>query len=93
MVQALCAYFPANFLGTDVYGGRHFCFPSSADLSSLAEATAWDLGWGYRAPRLVNLASQLGALGGDLYLASLARLDDGGARAALCGLCGVGRKV
>jgi len=93
MVEALCAAFPKNFIGIDTFGSRHFRFPSADDLSSLSEATLWELGWGYRAPRLVKLAAQLRVLGGGEFLSSVSALTDGAARVALCAFCGVGPKV
>lgn len=93
MVEGLCAQFPHNFLGVDAYGSRHFRFPSADDICSLSEDALWELGWGYRAPRIVKLAGQLRELGGATFLTSLATLPDVEAREALCQLCGVGRKV
>ena len=93
MVAALAAAFPANSLGHDLYGAEHFAFPSAADLRALSEATLWELGWGYRAPRIFTLARQLAERGDEAFLDGLALDDEDGARAALLELCGVGRKV
>ena len=68
MVSSLCAAFPENSLGFDVYGTQHFRFPTVAQLTTLPEARLWELGWGYRAPRLVKLASQLAERGGEGFL-------------------------
>ena len=93
MVAALAAAFPANSLGHDLYGAEHFAFPSAADLRALSEATLWELGWGYRAPRIFTLARQLAERGDEAFLDGLALNDEDSARAALLELCGVGRKV
>ena len=93
MVAALAAAFPANSLGHDLYGTEHFAFPSAADLRALSEATLWELGWGYRAPRIFTLARQLAERGDEAFLDGLALDDEDSARAALLELCGVGRKV
>ena len=92
MVRALCADFEENRLGTDPYGGEHYRFPSVAQLLSRSEQRLWELGWGYRAPRLFKVSRQLLERGGESFLASLPS-EEAEARAALCELCGVGRKV
>jgi N-glycosylase/DNA lyase len=94
MVEALCAHFGTNAIET-VPGtaSAHFRFPSVAQLCELSEAQLWELGWGYRAPRLHKLARQLAERGGENFLLSLSTLPEPAARAALCELCGIGRKV
>ena len=93
MVRALCAAFPSNFIGLDAYGERCYHFPSVSDLAQLDEADLWRLGWGYRAPRVHALTAQLQARGAEAFLQSLVGETELDARAALCELCGVGRKV
>ena len=92
MVRDLCADFEENRLGADPYGGEHYRFPSVAQLLSLSEQRLWELGWGYRAPRVFKVARQLEERGGEPFLHGLP-LEEAKARAALCELCGVGRKV
>ena len=92
MVESLCAAFPENRLGVDALGDAHHAFPSLAQLATLSEADLWELGWGYRAPRVHKLVAQLQARGGEQWLAALPAAEDE-ARALLCELCGVGRKV
>lgn len=92
MVRDLCADFEENRLGADPYGGEHYSFPSVAQLLSLSEQRLWELGWGYRAPRVFKVARQLEERGGEPFLRGLP-LEEAEARAALCELCGVGRKV
>ena len=92
MVAALCAVFEHNLLGLDPFGVPAYRFPSCEDLLTLSEADLWELGWGYRAPRIAKLTQQLHARGDETFLRSLPSAEDE-ARAALCELCGVGRKV
>ena len=92
MVRDLCADFEENRLGADPNGGEHYSFPSVAQLLSLSEQRLWELGWGYRAPRVFKVARQLEERGGEPFLRGLP-LEEAEARAALCELCGVGRKV
>lgn len=93
MVASLCANFEENRLGCDSEGAALFSFPSVAQLCSLSEERLWELGWGYRAPRLHKLSRQLEERGGEAWLDSLARLCDEELRAELVALCGVGRKA
>ena len=67
--------------------------PTLAQLLTLSEQALWDLGWGYRAPRLYKLARDLEERGGEGYLDGIVELDEEAARAALTCLTGVGRKV
>ena len=83
MVRDLCAAFPSNSLGVDAYGDEHFSFPRVEEVVSLDEKALWDLGWGYRAPRLFKLSREVLALGGDAWLHQLAHEGEAGARAAL----------
>ena len=92
MVRDLCAEFKENCLGSDPYGGEHYRFPSVAQLLRLSEQRLWELGWGYRAPRVFKVARQLDERGGELFLRGLPR-EEAEARSVLCELCGVGRKV
>ena len=92
MVRDLCAEFKENHLGSDPYGGEHYRFPSVAQLLRLSEQRLWELGWGYRAPRVFKVARQLDERGGEPFLRGLPR-EEAEARSALCELCGVGRKV
>jgi N-glycosylase/DNA lyase len=92
MVRDLCADFEENRLGADPYGGEHYRFPSVAQLLSLSEKRLWELGWGYRAPRVFKVARQLEERGGEPFLHGLP-LEEAAARRTLCELCGVGRKV
>ena len=66
MVAALCAEFPQNGVGRDARGGAHHAFPSTEQLCTLSEARLWQIGWGYRAPRLHTLARQLAERGGEM---------------------------
>jgi 3-methyladenine DNA glycosylase/8-oxoguanine DNA glycosylase len=102
MVRDLCAAFPANSLGRDLYGDEHFAFPGVEQVASLSEAQLWELGWGYRSPRLFKLAREVQACGGAAWLRQLASAggseeeeeeEEGEARRALVQLTGVGRKV
>ena len=94
MARSLAAAFPANDLGVDAYGERHFSWPSAEEVCSLSEERLWDLGWGYRAPRLYKLCRDVQKLGGAGWLHALADEHDApAARAALMQLTGVGRKV
>lgn len=97
MVEALCAHFgDATHIASRGSGEsrtRLHRFPSVAQLASLSEAELWQLGWGYRAPRVVKLAQQLVERGGEAFLEEIGTLSEDDARAALCELCGVGRKV
>jgi N-glycosylase/DNA lyase len=78
---------------TEPTARAHYRFPTVAELCSLSEQELWALGWGYRAPRLHKLARQLEERGGERFLDDLERVPEAEARAALCELCGVGRKV
>jgi len=93
MIRALCAEFAANSLDRDADGVEHFSFPSVEQLASITEERLWELGWGYRAPRLFKLARQLEERGGEAWLATLASMSEAAAREALMQLCGIGRKV
>tara|TARA_B110001452_G_scaffold149984_1_gene124813 strand:+ start:1246 stop:2472 length:1227 start_codon:yes stop_codon:yes gene_type:complete len=93
MVKALCAHFPENRLGCDAYGSEHHRFPTVKQLLTLSEQQLWELGWGYRAPRVHKVARQLHERGGELFCQALAPMTEEDARGALCELCGVGRKV
>ena len=64
MIAAMCSKFQENYLGT-VGGTNFYAFPSLQQMSSLDEATLFELGWGYRAPRFVKLCPELVALGGE----------------------------
>lgn len=94
MTRDLCAAFPSNSLGVDAYGNEHFSFPRPEQVASLAEAELWELGWGYRAPRLFKLAREVCACGGEAWLQQLAAGEgEDASRRALMQLSGVGRKV
>ena len=93
MVASLCSAFPQNLLVTDSHGTRHYSFPSVAQLLSVTEKELWELGWGYRAPRLYKLVRELDSRGGVSFLEALDELPDTAARQCLCELTGVGRKV
>ena len=94
MARSLAAAFPANLIGTDAYGEEHHSWPTVEEVSTLSEETLWDLGWGYRAPRLYKLCRQAQELGGTGWLHALStERDTPTARAALMQLTGVGRKV
>ena len=47
-----------------------------AQLATLSEADLWELGWGYRAPRVHKLVAQLQARGGEQWLAALPAAED-----------------
>ncbi|KAJ1640764.1 DNA glycosylase [Pavlovales sp. CCMP2436] len=68
MVESLCAHFPESRIETeDSHCSKtalHFRFPTVEQLASLSEKTLWELGWGYRAPRLHRLARELSERGG-----------------------------
>lgn len=93
MVKALCAHFQENWLGSDALGGEHHRFPTVDQLITLSEQQLWELGWGYRAPRVYKVARQLHERGGEPFLKALEPMTEKAAREALCELCGVGRKV
>ena len=92
MVSALCSAFPENELAV-VCGIRHFRFPSLLQLLTLDEAAWWDLGWGYRSPRMVQACHQLLNAGGEPWLTDLAQAECLEARESLLELAGVGPKV
>ena len=92
MIAAMCSKFQENYLGT-VGGTNFYAFPSLQQMSSLDEATLFELGWGYRAPRFVKLCPELVALGGEKWLETLQGCGRDLAREKLCQLTGVGRKV
>lgn len=68
-------------------------FPTIEQLSSLTEEQYWELGWGYRAPRMTKMLGQLVELGGTTWLEKVQTLPYVESRAELEKLCGVGRKV
>ena len=73
---------------------RALLFPRPEQVASLAEAELWELGWGYRAPRLFKLAREVCACGGEAWLQQLAAGEgEDASRRALMQLSGVGRKV
>lgn len=84
---------PASTEGGPAAPSRFFRFPSVTQLCSLSLEELWALGWGYRAPRLHKLARQLAERGSEAFLDSLSSLPEEEARAKLCELSGVGRKV
>ena len=92
MIAAMCSKFRENYLGT-VGGTDFYAFPTLLQMSTLDEATLFELGWGYRAPRFVKLCPELVALGGEKWLETLLGCDRDLAREKLCQLTGVGRKV
>jgi len=92
MVQALCGAFPSNHLAT-FCGWELHSFPTLDQLLQLDEARWWELGWGYRAPRMVNAMGEVAEAGGQPWLDELAQRDPGDARTALLALPGVGPKV
>lgn len=93
MVAALCAEFAEeNTLG-QVDGQEYHAFPSLEQIASVSEERLWEIGWGYRAPRIVKLCVEMAAEGGMAWLESLRDLDRLEARTELCKLTGVGRKV
>lgn len=78
--------------GTDLGGtGQQFEFPEAAIISELGEAGLRELGLGYRAPSLAEVARRVAADGGWLDDLKLADYDD--AKRELMGLPGVGPKV
>jgi N-glycosylase/DNA lyase len=92
MVEALCADFKSNYL-CQLAGRPCFAFPALAEVAALAEQRWWELGWGYRAPRMVELCRQVLAQGGDRWLAGLSELSAPTLRTGLLALKGVGPKV
>lgn len=97
MVEALCAHF-GEATRIELRPGSErpaafYRFPSVAQLLELSVEDLWALGWGYRAPRLHRLARELAERGSERFLDSLAELPEAEARAALCQLSGIGRKV
>jgi N-glycosylase/DNA lyase len=92
MIAAVCSHFQENYLGS-VGGTDFYAFPSLEQMSTLDEATLFELGWGYRAPRFVKLCPELVALGGEQWLETLMGGGRDLAREKLCQLTGVGRKV
>lgn len=93
MVKALCAHFHENRLGCDAFGSEHHRFPTVDQILTLSEQQLWELGWGYRAPRVYKVARQLHERGGELFCQALVPMTEEEAREALCELCGIGRKV
>ena len=93
MIESLCSTFPENLVATDAYGAPRYRFPSCEQLASLSEEALWELGWGYRAPRLFKCSRELLALGGAAHLDALGAKAEAEARASLCALTGIGRKV
>ncbi|KAL3922494.1 MAG: hypothetical protein SGPRY_004541 [Prymnesium sp.] len=91
MIEKLCSEFEENWICDDEYGSSYYVFPSVEQMLRLSEARLWEIGWGYRAPRLFKLARQLNERGAD-FLDCLPS-SEACARAQLCELCGVGRKV
>lgn len=65
----------------------------SYQLSQFTEPQLRELGWGYRAPRLVAAVRKLVTLGGDDWLSRLAPMPLHEVRVALQQLAGVGPKV
>lgn len=59
MVEKLCAEFDVNHIGFDSYGNAYFAFPSIEQLVTIGESRLFEIGWGYRAPRLHKLSRQL----------------------------------
>jgi hypothetical protein len=68
-------------------------FPTIAQLSTLTEEEYWELGWGYRAPRMTKMLQQIADLGSEDWLARVTEMPYIEARNELEKLCGVGRKV
>lgn len=96
MCEALARAFPRNRIGLDAYGEAHYAWPRVEEVAALDEGALWDLGWGYRAPRLYKMAREVIGLGGEGWLHGVVReahVDVASARSALTGLTGVGRKV
>ena len=94
MVQSLAASFDSNRLSDDAYGGCHYSFPSVDEVMTLSEEYLWEVGWGYRAPRLYKLVREVAERGGEGWLHGLAQESDPIlVRKALMSLTGVGRKV
>jgi N-glycosylase/DNA lyase len=92
MISALAGRFPENFI-CNVGGRDFFSFPSLAQVGSLSEQELWELGWGYRAPRMVVMTQQVAEMGGEEWLSSVPALPYEDACARLMELKGVGRKV
>jgi 3-methyladenine DNA glycosylase/8-oxoguanine DNA glycosylase len=57
VVSCICRLHALVQLG--LLGQVHYRFPSVAQLASLTEERLWQLGWGYRAPRMAKLTAQL----------------------------------
>jgi N-glycosylase/DNA lyase len=92
MISALAAHFPQNFIGT--VGGRDFfTFPSLTQVGTLSEQELWELGWGYRAPRMIVMTQQVTDMGGEQWLSSVPALPYEDACSRLMELKGIGRKV
>jgi N-glycosylase/DNA lyase len=64
-----------------------------AQLATLTEEALKAIGWGYRAPRLVQTVTQLEECGGVDWLRGLRAVGREAAGRELMQLCGVGRKV
>jgi N-glycosylase/DNA lyase len=94
MMLSLCAHFPQNRIEkTDHLELDFFHFPSLSQLSQLTETTLRELGFGFRAPFIVNTIKTLIRNGGLDWLRGLAKLSRIQACAALQTLPGCGPKV
>lgn len=77
----------------DVGGVEVYSFPSVDALASASEEALRELGFGYRAPFVVQSALRVKANGGEAWLESLRAVSLEDARSKLVTLHGVGRKV
>lgn len=77
----------------DVGGVNVYSFPSVDALASASEDALRELGFGYRAPFVVQSAQRVAANGGAAWLESLRTVSLEDARSELVTLHGVGRKV
>lgn len=78
--------------GTGLDGtGKHFEFPEAAIIAELGETRLRELGLGYRAPSLAEVARRMAA--DDGWLVDLRSADYDDAKKELIGLPGVGPKV
>ena len=92
MLRSLCAHFPHNLVA-HVDGGMVYCFPTLDEVATLSVDDLEEMGWGYRAGRVVSLCSELSSMGGLSWLKQLrdSALEDATQRLMM--LSGVGPKV
>eukprot|EP00658_Telonema_sp_P-2_P004502 TRINITY_DN11678_c0_g1_i3.p1 TRINITY_DN11678_c0_g1~~TRINITY_DN11678_c0_g1_i3.p1 ORF type:complete len:179 (+),score=47.71 TRINITY_DN11678_c0_g1_i3:146-682(+) len=95
-IRDSCAEFGANLVSathSTTSGKAVFRFPSLNQIGTMSEQRLLEIGWGYRAARLVRFATELTARGGVEWLEQLRKGSLDEARSELQGLCGVGPKV